>query len=167
MACFMVIASSTVFGQAKQLKFKTIHHRPYSREVKKVNYQNEKIDIHYFNKHLHFLTILPINLVSVENANDTIETTHGDLSDKRSSWTNTYIYDSKSRMTYYSYSGCLACSRSVYAYRILYDEKGRVLRFRDVLYYRNEFKMTYDRSGNLVKIGCYNSGKLSKVMKLK
>lgn len=55
----MAVVSSITFGQWKQLKFKIIEHRPYYREIKKVNYQNEKIDIHYFNKNLHFLPVCP------------------------------------------------------------------------------------------------------------
>ena len=161
----LLLISSITLGQSNQLKFKIIDHQLNDRGVKKVDYHNEPIDVHFFQKHLRFLISLPANLVNPEHTNDTLNIVHGDSSNKKSSWTDTYIYDSAARLTYYSYSGCMACSRSVYAYQIWYDSKDKVQRIYSFTS-GEEFNLFYNKSGKLVKIKCYDSGKLSEVMKL-
>jgi hypothetical protein len=85
--------------------------------------------------------------------------------DINSNWFNTYYYDSLSRVTIYSYSGCLICSQQAFDIKIKYDQFDRPITlllshsFNFNFPENEKYELSYDNKNNIILLKCYSDGK--------
>ena len=126
------------------------------------------LDIHAYSKIFLVPHYLPKQFINKKHNNDTVVVWHDPKrrDDQTTNWSNTYIYDSHSRIRAYSYSCCTTCSDFPYNIMVTYNKKNQVVGLRNYVNMKNFFKMTYDEVGTLTQLKCYSLSKLSKVIEL-
>ncbi|MCK8521063.1 hypothetical protein M0D21_05770 [Aquimarina sp. D1M17] len=88
--------------------------------------------------------------------------------DFNNNWTNTYKYDSKSRITEYSYSGCIICSNMPYNFKVTYDKNDRIIELRNMISEKQKFEIQYNASGEIKELKIFSSSnELIKAISLK
>lgn len=110
---------------------------------------------------------LPDTLVNTKYKNETIQIWN-DTTRPMNTWTNwvyTYKYDHMSRVSSFSYSNCMACSRTPYTMHIRYDSKNRPVVLSIDEYDKkypegNKYLIKYDSNNAVIQLKCYTEGKL-------
>ena len=89
-----------------------------------------------------------------------------------SNWTHILKFDDRSRVIEYSFSGCMICSNLPFKLRIFYDNNDKVIKFiknydidnKDDKKSDEEYTLSYDSDGNIVKLDFYQNGSLKKTI---
>ena len=128
---------SSLFGQTSKnnVVFKT---EDFTSMNSKISIKTEKIridsviDLYFFKKHFYIPYYIPETLID-KSYKDQIVTVWRDTTikmDYKTNWTHTYTYDIKSRVTDYSFSGCLVCSNLPYTIKLFYNESDKVVKMK-------------------------------------
>jgi hypothetical protein len=140
------------------------------------------LDLNFFKKHFYVPYYFPENLIDKSYKNQTVTVWRDKTAKKdyKTNWTHTLTYDNKSRVTDYSFSGCLICSTIPYTIKLFYNDRNEVVKMEK--YYGLEvpigdsvanrklstpprpveaFIFHYD-NGNIIKLDCFVDEVLSK-----
>ena len=141
------------------------------------------LDLNFFRKHFYIPYYYPDKLMdkSFKNQSVTIWRDTTTKKDYKSNWTHTLKYDDRSRVTDYSFSGCLICSNLPYTIKLFYNDKDEVIKMEK--YYSLEiptgdsmttkkistlphpvetFNFQYDNKGNIIKLDYFVNEVLNK-----
>jgi hypothetical protein len=185
---FSLLIFSNSFGQTtdKNAVFKIEEFtNVYSKH--KVSSQKIKIDsvldLKFYREHFYIPYYFPSPTID-KNYTDTTVIVWIDTSavkDYKSNWTHTYKYDSNSRVTEYTFSGCFICSNLPYTITLTYDILNRVIQLDK--YYGLEipkadktlikelsmqpkpsetYKVYYDNKNNIIRLDYFLNEVLNK-----
>lgn len=155
-----VICKETVFTPDGQIS-----------ESKEVALQADSLtDMVFYRKHFYWPNHFPGLFIDKRYKNQLLEiwadTTRP--KDINTNWSYTYIYDSLSRVTMYSYSSCLACGQQAFNMIIKYDNLNRPIAFSvkhsfDKLLPESEkYLFAYDNYNNIIQVKYFSAGRLDK-----
>jgi hypothetical protein len=169
----LIFVSLAAFGQTNDAKIK--FKRSYFKFAKPVSEIKEKtiptdavLGLDFYQKNFEILYHCPKKLIDDQFKSETIEIWNDPSKAKEfnSNWTHTYIYDSLSRVTEYSYSGCLICSTFPYRTRITYNDQNRPINLQVTPLFGKkelaitEYVLSYDAKGNLIQLKIFENGVL-------
>ncbi len=161
------------FGQVRDIDLITIEYDEtgkISREsVKHFDSVAERLDLHFVKKHLYVPYNLPDSFENRSFKNDTVVIWHKESAKKDfvENWTNTYIYDSLSRVTSFAFSGCLVCSSLPFTFKVSYNKEGQVIQLEDTSdENRNVLDVSYNDFGEIEQLKFYRFDKLIRLIKI-
>ncbi len=125
---------------------------------------SELVDLNFFKTHFSILFRLPDTLTQTQHKSSTRKVwgLQSNKTDFNSNWLDTYIYDDKGRLEYFSYSGCLICSQFPFEYDIHYKLTGEIDRISDSS--SNKIYLFYYEENVIKKIEFFEKGKLCKTI---
>ncbi|WP_299213631.1 hypothetical protein [uncultured Aquimarina sp.] len=165
-----VFITSIVFGQTNTREFEIrtdISGIEYRKQIKSVELGTEKMDIKFMREHFYIPYYIPMEFVNKKYSNETIVIWNNEngKKDYTENWTNSYTYDTLSRITEYSYSGCISCSSMPYNYKVTYNLKGQVVELKNTIAEKESFEFKYDENGNIKEMKSLSSnGKIEKII---
>ena len=142
----------------------------YREKTEEIKINNESIDIAFMRKHFFIPYYFPQKFIDTKYKNESIVVWRNENKEKeyKTNWTNTFIYDSDSRIIEYSYSGCLICSNRPYKYKVSYDDKNRVIELENMISEKHKFEFNYNQNGEICELKVYTAdNELKKTIKLK
>lgn len=161
------------FGQVRDIDLIIIEYDEtgeiYKESVKHFDSVAERLDLHFFNKNFIIPYYLPDSFKNENYKSDTLVIWYNENGEKDfvKNWTNTYIYDSLSRVTSFSFSGCLVCSSMPYNYFVSYNDVGQVTRLENTSKNKNVVEILYSDIGEIGELRFYRLDKLIRVVKVK
>lgn len=140
------------------------------------------LDLKFYRKHFNTPYYFPENLIDKFFKNQIVTVWMDTTKEKdfKFNWAHTFKYDEKSRVTSYSFSGCLICSNVPYTIKLFYnglDEVVRMEKYDSSVVLASDyvnggmlikkqlpvdvFILEYDKSSNIIQIERFKSGVLS------
>lgn len=142
----------------------------YREKVENITVNNENIDIPFMRKHFFVPYYFPEKFIDTNYKNETVVIWRNEDVEKdyKTNWTNTYIYDSDSRVIDYSYSGCFICSNFSFKYKVSYDKNNRVIELKNTISEKQKIEINYNQNGEIMELKVYSAdNKLTKKIELK
>lgn len=135
------------------------------------------LDLNFYNFHFQIPTTFPDKFIDMRHKDTSVIVWNDTAGDKNihSNWTFTTYYDSLSRATSYTYSGCLICSQMPYYMKIDYIYGNRPIKLSkyNIIGTANfekkdqvnrtpvdEYIVKYDANGNIIELIHISYGKL-------
>ena len=126
---------SSLLGQTPK-NFGVFKTEDFTNINSKTTIKTEKIiidgllDLNFFRKHFFIPYYYPQNLIdkSFKNQSVTVWRDTTVKMDYKTNWTHTLKYDDKSRVTDYSFSGCIVCSNLPFTIKLFYNERDEVVK---------------------------------------
>lgn len=140
------------------------------------------LDLEFYRKYFNTPYYFPEKLIDKSFRNQMIAVWMDTTKEKdfKFNWAHTFKYDEKSRVTSYSFSGCLICSNLPYTVKVFYnglDEVVRMEKYDSSVVLASDyvdggmlikkqlpvevFILEYDKSSNIIQIERFKSGVLS------
>ena len=168
----LLTSGLSLFAQNSEKQFVVIEYingNAYREKTEKIITNLEKIDIAFMRKHFYVPYYFPEKFIDSKYNNETVVVwrNENDKKDFKSNWTNTYVYDSQSRVKEYSYSGCLICSNMAYNYKVAYDQNNRVTKLENRISEKQIIEFDYDMRGEIIELRvCSHNNELIKKITL-
>jgi hypothetical protein len=137
----------------------------YREKMENINTDSDSINLSFMRKHFYEPNYFPEKFIDSNYKNETIVIwkNKDKVKDFKTNWTNTYVYDSDSRVIEYSYSGCIACSNMPYNFKVFYDENNNVIRLENNISEKQKFELKYNQEREIIELKAYSSSnKLTK-----
>lgn len=150
---------------AQKATFKITHYNPEGKivneAVKVLDRPSNLSDLNYFKKYFHMPREIPEKLRD-EKYKSTMIVTWKDEKNKNlnNNWNHTFTYDSLSRISVYSYSGCMMCSLTAYKFQVKYNSSGQVESLKNTINGNEVYKVTYNDKGHIIQIDYFADDKL-------
>ena len=130
------------------------------------------LDLQFYRQNFYRPYHFPQEFIDKGYKNQSIEIWNDTTKPKNieSNWSYTYVYDSLSRVTFYSYSSCLICGQQAFNIQISYDLKNRPNKFSirhsfdKNLPESERYEFLYDSKGNIIRINYITSGRLTELI---
>ena len=164
---FLTILSIHLFGQTnvdrvfKKTEY-DIDGSVSTETLDTIKTNGQRIDIYFLRNHFDVPYYLPDTFADKRYKRQTITVWRDSLNknDFKNNWTNTYTYDGSSRVTNYTYSGCLICSNMPYNYSVTYNISGQILRIENTISEKDAYRIYYNDKGDIKQFDDYSSNKL-------
>jgi len=159
----MIFSFISSYGQTEIAKiFQKIEYVDgdfYKQLYDTIKLKKENIDIYFFRNHFYTPYYLPDRFIDKQYKNKTVSIWRdaNAKKDYRSNWENTYTYDSLSRVTNYTYSGCIICSNMPYNYIVTYNSSGQVDVIKNTISEKDSYRFYYNNTGDLIQFEKYSS----------
>jgi len=160
---FTLLSSSAQTGKKKIFKQTDyMNGNLYSKVFDTIKVSDERLDVYFLKRHFYSPYYLPEKFIDKQYKNQKVSIWHDPTKKKdyRHNWENTYTYDSLSRVTNFTYSGCLICSNFPYNYTVTYNYNGQVEKISNSTNMKETFKFYYNSNGDIVRFEKFSSDKL-------
>ncbi len=132
----------------------------YDRNPDKTHFVFEKkdgkIDVYYLKENISLTLPLPKSFIDSRYKNELIVTGNRKDTLPYKEAIETYKYDSLSRLTSYSYSGCIHCSTSPYHFYVTYNSKNEVIELVNKTNGFERYILRYNKFGNILLLKSYS-----------
>ena len=137
---------------------------------------DKTFDLDFYKKYFYEPYHYPQAFINPKYKNETVVVWNDTAGEKdyNSNWTNSYTYDSHSRIIQFSYSGCMICSQLPYKWSVYYDSQDRPIKLvneNEFIKSRNEnvenpehpqYILKYDDNNNIIQVQFFVQGKLTR-----